>query len=381
MISGEGTGKGLIVGGLFKNIMGDALFKTSSTESITKYTKNFEGCALINFDELPAADNKKEISDCLKSLITEGTFACRDMFKTAYEQKNTFNSITTSNNNTSVCLTQTNKRRWHIPDISAEKVGDIEYFAKLANAVNDVAVYTKFYWEMVDRFQTLKNWNEDIMPVTNSFKTNIIASLPRFYLYIKDAYVLDSKSMEIKPSELCADYLVVNKLERQTSKQLIIKLKKDLGFETKKIKGIHHFKYSNKQLMKMFRDKDWIDDEFDEIDDDRETTTKYYGDVDSDDEEPKLTVKRIRKKPKDVSMESDDESDLEEDNDGNIINKAVKSNDETDESDNEPDELDEYDNEDQATEMTADDSKQLFACFDDTDDDSDDDSDDEKKEN
>ena len=53
----ERTGKGQIINGLLKEILGDRMFKTNSVESIMKYNKNFEGCSLINFDELPHCDN------------------------------------------------------------------------------------------------------------------------------------------------------------------------------------------------------------------------------------------------------------------------------------------------------------------------------------
>jgi hypothetical protein len=175
----------------------------------------------------------------MKSLITEGTFACRDMFKSAYEQKNTFNVIDPTNNISSICLTQQNKRRYFPPDVSEHRIGDIAYFTALSNAVYNVNVCVKFYWEMVDRFKTLDKWNEDIMPIADSCKKNIIASLPRFYLFIKEEYILQSKNMKIKPVDLYDEYLLVNKTERQTCKQAIIKRKKDLKFETQKIKGVH----------------------------------------------------------------------------------------------------------------------------------------------
>ena len=79
IVSAEGTGKGILVGGLFKTIMGVSLHKTSLAENIVKYTKPFEGSVLLNLDELPASENRREISDCLKSLITEATFPCRDV--------------------------------------------------------------------------------------------------------------------------------------------------------------------------------------------------------------------------------------------------------------------------------------------------------------
>ena len=48
---------------------------------------------MINLDEMPCQSNNKGLQDSLKSLITEPTFNCREMFNQSYVQKNTFNII------------------------------------------------------------------------------------------------------------------------------------------------------------------------------------------------------------------------------------------------------------------------------------------------
>lgn len=42
-----------------KNIFNGRFYKTSSIEELTKYNKIFEGCSLINFDELPTENDYK----------------------------------------------------------------------------------------------------------------------------------------------------------------------------------------------------------------------------------------------------------------------------------------------------------------------------------
>ena len=91
--SQERCGRGTILN-FINAILGKAMLKTSSVETIIKYTKEFEGCLMINLDELPVSqENFKNINDALKILSTEPTFDCRDMWKTGYTQKNTFNFI------------------------------------------------------------------------------------------------------------------------------------------------------------------------------------------------------------------------------------------------------------------------------------------------
>ena len=70
----ERCGRGTILN-FINAILGSAMFKTSSIETITKYTKPLEGCLFVNFDELPVgSDNFKTVNDSLKTLSTEPTF-------------------------------------------------------------------------------------------------------------------------------------------------------------------------------------------------------------------------------------------------------------------------------------------------------------------
>jgi len=69
--SKERTGKGIVLNNILKAILGDRMHKTNSVESILKYSKPFEGCCLINFDELPHSDNYKGVQDSLKGLYLQ----------------------------------------------------------------------------------------------------------------------------------------------------------------------------------------------------------------------------------------------------------------------------------------------------------------------
>ena len=141
------------------------MYKTSSTEDILKYTKPFEGCALLNFDELPIEGQWKSISDVIKGLVTEPTFNCRNMYLAGYIQKNTFNIIITTNNN-AICMTQTNMMRWFSSDIDESKVLDKEYFKKIQLVMSKPEVQKAFYQLMIKRFNSdkVKKWNEDEIP-------------------------------------------------------------------------------------------------------------------------------------------------------------------------------------------------------------------------
>eukprot|EP01040_Poterioochromonas_malhamensis_P005688 gene5688-6111_t len=188
--SHERSGKGIPLNFL-KRILGDRMCKTSSVETIVKYTKPFEGCLLLNFDELPmdSETSWKCLSDKLKPLITEPTFDCRDMHHTPYEQTNTFNIIISTNND-AILLTQTNKERYVVLDINEMYIGNIAYFEQLIQALEIPGVKQLFYQQLVKRFTTLSNWNEEMVPETKSKSIKIMEALPQLFKFIKEQYIL-----------------------------------------------------------------------------------------------------------------------------------------------------------------------------------------------
>jgi hypothetical protein len=262
--SAERTGKGLILNGLLNSILGQRMFKCNSIENIVKYSKPFEGCCLLNFDELPHCDNYKGVQDMLKGLITEPTFICRNMYELGYECQNTFNIIISSNND-SINLSLNNNSRYVVLDISEHRIGDTEYFKQVTKALNTDDVKRSFYQDMLERFKTLDKWNEDIMPETLSRDTKIIEALPMFYKYVKEQYILTETDLNVKTDEFFMEYRLHTKDKTSTQKLgryikaieiTPIKLSKNAGYKYQK---------SSKELYDIFKAKKWIDEEVDLI--------------------------------------------------------------------------------------------------------------------
>ena len=262
--SSERTGKGQIINGLLNSILGKRMWKCNSTEQIVKYTKPFEGCALLNFDELPHCENYKGLQDTLKGLITEPTFICRDMFSTGYEQINTFNIIITSNND-SVSLTQTNNSRYVVSDISEHRVGDFKYFNELTKALNSDDVKRAFYEDMMDRFLSLDEWSEDIIPETENRNNKIIEALPMIYKYIKERFILTLIDIDRKTDEFLNEYR--NTSKDKTSNQKIGRLLTKIGITSIKLSSNQGYKYKKTatELFEIYKKEKWIDDVVDVI--------------------------------------------------------------------------------------------------------------------
>ena len=266
--STERLGKGQVMNGLLKRLFGKQMYKTNSVETIVHYTKPFEGCLLLNFDELPVdSGNYKSIADAMKILITEPDFNCRTMHAVAYTQVNSFNIIVTCNND-AVSLTQTNNTKYVCLDVDESYFGKHDYYIKLADAIDNEHVRIAFYNDMMKLFKTLDNWNEDrSMPVSEMLKMKIIEALPLFIKFMKDRFILRNENLDMKTEKFFSWYYTESK--DKTSKQKIGRHLKKMGIEPKKVKkgDVQYYKYeaTSEQLLEQYKKNNWMDDVTDKI--------------------------------------------------------------------------------------------------------------------
>lgn len=278
--SEERTGKGVIME-LFRNILGKRMHKTSSVEEILKYTKNFEGSLLVNFDEMPVdGTNFRSTSDSLKSLITEKTFICRDMYSSGYQQTNTFNIIISTNNNNAVLLTQQNKTRYICPDISTKRLGDEKYFSKLTNFTNNQDVQLKFYEYCIDLADETEDWNEDIMPSSETLKVKIIEGLPQIYKFLKSHFVCNKKGLNMKTKDFFHYYYSTT--HDKTHENVLGKYLKKMGITPHRVNrkndNSYYYVMTHEDMLDYFKSQNWIDENVDVI----------YNDNDECDEETNI---------------------------------------------------------------------------------------------
>lgn len=302
----ERAGRGSILN-FFNSILGRRMYKTSSIEEIQKYTKNFEGTCCINFDELPTdMGNYKSVADNLKSLITEPYFTCRSMHCNGYQQKNTFNIYITSNNN-AILITQSNNDRYFIAKINTSKVGDRAYFTKLNKILKKKEVQKLFYEDMVIRFnEKCEDWNEDNMPDSEVKTEKLIESLPFFYKWLKEEFILKNRSMNMNTVDFFKEYY--RKTKDKTSKIKIGKMLAQLQILPKMVKrDSKTYKYyivEAEDMYNTYKANKWIDKNTDHIDwdeafDDTPTESDDEDNTESDTEETKTNndkpIKGVRK--------------------------------------------------------------------------------------
>lgn len=270
----EQSGKGTVLN-YMNDLLGNRMFKTSSIENVEKYTKGFEGRTLINLDELPVSGTSKILQDCLKALITEPEFDCRAMYNQPYTQKNTFNIIITSNNN-SILLTQSNNIRYFVNTISEKYSGgkDTPYFKKLYAAINKTSVKIAVFKEFMNIYENKVkpiNWiGTDVKP-TKSGTVKRIDALPQFIKYVKKEYLLNGKGLNEDTTTFINEYQYYNPKDKASNTSIGLYLKQ-LNVECKKIdnKTFKGRKYiiSFQDLKQAYLKNNWLlDTEIEDLED------------------------------------------------------------------------------------------------------------------
>ena len=338
----EQAGKG-IYQQFLTDILGDRMYKSSSTETITKYTAPLEGRCLVNFDELPKCSESREIQDCLKSLITESTFSCRNMYAVAYTQKNRFNVIITTNN-TAINFSNSNNARYVAIDVSNDYIGNKAYFDKLAAAMNKKGVKEAYYKYLLEHYESNKNFYFSAIPNTKSRRINVSNGMPKIAKYIKETYFLKGKGMNIETKELLENYNTrynINDsaiyLHEELYKSMKIVKKRKINKETNK--RSYFFIIDKKSLYELYDKKGWFVKEYDIIEDDEDNTEdeQYIKEeqqksdqiekletlLSKEREATKQLQEQIEKLKQNVKEPTIEETTIEEKNNAKLINEQI----------------------------------------------------------
>jgi hypothetical protein len=155
-----------------------------------------------------------------------------------------------------------------IVHISEHRIGDTTYFEKLTKAINSIEVKRAFYEDMMDRFESLSNWSEDVIPDSESRKTKIIEALPCIYKFIKEEYILKSFDLNMKTNDFLEFYK--EKSKDKTSVNKIGRLLAKLEIKPVKMSNNAGYKYikTSKELLDTFQKLNFMDDTVDHINND-----------------------------------------------------------------------------------------------------------------
>ena len=206
----EQTGKTLVIEFLEHYVFGKQLvYMTSSMEVIHQYTAPLEGKILVNINEMPCATTGewRKLMNKLKSLITDSTFDCRQMYSNPRIASNTFNMIMTSNND-AISMDSTNNKRYKCLDVSNDMIGNAAYFNKLVDSCFNDRIGQAFYLLLSERFTSRGHkMNADSFPVTVAFTDKMCHRLELVYEFLKEKHIKRGFKIEHPLRSLYAKYV------------------------------------------------------------------------------------------------------------------------------------------------------------------------------
>jgi len=201
LASREQTGKGIVIDFLADHVLGQELvLMESNMETLEKYTKPLEGRLLVNINEMPCSSTGiwLKVKDMVKTLVTDSTFTCREMYKAGYTQVNTANYIMFSNNEDAILMQRDNNVRFVPLDVNEEKRDDYEYWENLIDCKNS-SVGQEFYNYMIYHYESEgKHFDCRLKPQTDMLINKLAEGMPKPMRFIKDHYL--SKGNGIKCS-------------------------------------------------------------------------------------------------------------------------------------------------------------------------------------
>ena len=196
----------------------------------------------------------------------------------------------------------TDDRRTMALDISHDMVGNFEYFKELIKCTEDNTVGEAFFWFCKEFEQKNRNWNEFLIPFTETKSKLIIENLHPLHVFIKEKFIFRSTfdrdmdsldgdkvdGINLLYGDFYSEYVkyctlnkkpVLGKIQ-MSEKLKLIKLNITSGNANKQ-----WLRYTRDQLFDIYKAKNWIS-EFDEAEyiDNAHTkdvfdTTPYIGDI------------------------------------------------------------------------------------------------------
>lgn len=165
LISKEGAGKGTLMR-LFEKMLGDAkIFQTTtpSRDVWGEFNNHMTNSFLVNLDEL----SKKETLDSegkIKGLISEPKMTINNKGVNKFDIQSYHRFIITTNNEEPIKTTSDDRRKFIIRS-SDEKCGDVEYFKKLYELLDDTNV-VKTCYEYFKSIPNMHDFKNIPLPVT-----------------------------------------------------------------------------------------------------------------------------------------------------------------------------------------------------------------------
>lgn len=258
----QGVGKTTISGFIESKVLGHQIVKVAEDPDVVcgQFNAQLKGKVLLILEEMPSQSTNQwhQLGNSLKKKITDKTFEIKEKYGTPYDVANCL-SIMMITNNEAMKL-ENGDRRWAVLDLSSHRIGDVAYFNRLYEAVENDTVGEAFYWYCKEQTKD-KKFNERIIPETQNKKDLIIDNLHSLWTFIKEEYVLHSKALELPFKQFFDHYTQYCKTQKlkEISKIEISKILSTGGLPiTVGTSNIKQLKYSAPILLEFFKKKRWM---------------------------------------------------------------------------------------------------------------------------
>ena len=258
LTSVQGIGKSIIIRFLAEQVLGNELVYTTSDVSslVGRFNAPLVGRVLFVLEEAPCASayDWRILENRLKNYITESTISVERKCQDPIKVKNTVSFIINTNNY-AIRLSH-DDRRYFQPDTSDKYKNNKEYFTKLIRILENSEVGEAFYMNCMEIAEANKDFNEEHdRPRTEKIDENIADNVPSAFRFIKEAFIMKKKGIDMIFKDLYEFYLEFCKTHN-----IQCPLHK-LAFasELKKVK-INYIQSSTKH-----HNANWVQNTFDEL--------------------------------------------------------------------------------------------------------------------
>ena len=180
-----GTGKSMIAEEFLKKIIGDnKMITTCRTDKVFGKFTNTQGKLLCVLNEASGKETF-ELNEVIKESITGKTIEMEKKNVDSIRIRDYLNYIITTNNLNCIKLEE-GDRRFMVFNTSSKMKGDVEYFNKLASALDDDVIMRKFYEELINRDLSNFNASRDrqnnkIMDIMKEHNVDVILEIINYW--------------------------------------------------------------------------------------------------------------------------------------------------------------------------------------------------------
>lgn len=250
----QGTGKGLATG-----FHGDILGRyykplRNEGELFSRFNGILEDKLLIKIDEIRKGGDLYDNKDTFKDIIDRTRMTIENKGMDPYETDDFCNYVVHSNG-TDIIFVEGTDRRFAFFKVSDKYLGNIEYFDKLRNAMNDENVKLHYFHYLmnydISKFNSQNIIQEELKI---SSKLDSCNSILKFYFGVLQSIEIEDKMVKIQTSSFYDNYkkyIVEFENGRPYGKNKFLKYIKDHFLISKEvfIKGYKYFYFSKKDIL------------------------------------------------------------------------------------------------------------------------------------